>query len=123
MPITTNHRKPAGYLVLRTTVSDWVNLNGGGARAANTAGETVSSMHITQMQWSVAPGANGAGHWLVKRGANTIAKLSGTGVCNYQEFGLQLEASNGDKIANCAVTLVDTTHGSLVIRLHKKSGE
>ena len=118
MPITTKSNKPGGYVVLRATEDDGLKLNHATLPAANSAGETVTEMRISEVMWSVASG----NRWTVTRGANTILVLGGSGHHDYQSNGIRLEASQGDLIANvhCALS---GGHGTIIVKMHKASGE
>lgn len=93
MPITTNQNKPGGYVVLRATGADTLNL-----ATAAAAGETVNSMSISQIVWS----ADHNQRWTVTRGGDTVAVLSGSGGQDYQ--GIRLE-TDAQLTANCNVAL------------------
>jgi hypothetical protein len=117
MPITVNHKKPAGYVVFRAIGTEALNLNTIGATVgANTIGETLESMAISEVMWS----SNNT--WVIARGANTIATFSGSGYHDYQASGMRLEASAGDLSANLVATLSGGA-GVITIKLHKVSGE
>jgi len=110
MPITTNQNKPGGYVVLRATGADTLNL-----ATAAAAGETVNSMSISQIVWSVDHNQR----WTVTRGGDTVAVLSGSGGQDYQ--GIRLE-TDAQLTANCNVSL-SGGNGYIVVQLHKVSGE
>ena len=78
--ITNKTGKPNGYVVVRSDATGYLNLNGG-TYPANSAGETVQSMVISEVKWSVA----GTNRWTVKRGANTVAEYAYSGHHDYQE--------------------------------------
>ncbi len=118
MPITTKSGKPGGYVVLRATENDGFKLNHATLPAANSAGETVSEMRISEVMWSVASG----NRWTVKRGANTMLELGGNGHHDYQGNGIRLEVSKGDLTANVNCTLTGGT-GTIIVKMHKASGE
>jgi len=110
MPITTNQNKPGGYVVLRATGTDTLNL-----ATAAAAGETVNSMSISQIAWSV----DGTNRWTVSRGGDTVAVFAGSGGQDYQ--GIRLE-TDAQLTANCNVAL-SGGNGYIVVQLHKVSGE
>jgi len=110
MPITTNQNKPGGYVVLRATANDTINL-----ATAATAGETVNSMAISRIIWAV----DGSNYWTVSRGSDTVAILTGSGDSDYQ--GMRLE-TDAQLTANCNVAL-SAGNGYVVVQLHKVSGE
>jgi|13_taG_2_1085334.scaffolds.fasta_scaffold30847_2 adenosylcobinamide amidohydrolase len=113
MPITVNQKKASGYVVLRATGTETVNLV-----TVATAGETVNSMAISEILWSV----DAAEKWTVTRGSDTVAVLAGSGQHDYQGSGTRLEETNNQLAANCNVTLSGGT-GYIVVKLHKVSGE
>lgn len=115
--ITQNQLKPGGYLTIRSDATGYVNLNGG-TYAGNSAGESVSTATISGIHWSVT----GTNRWTIKRGANTVAELGGSGTWNLQSMNTPLEATLGDKQGNTVFTL-SGGNGTILIRLHKQSGE
>lgn len=80
---------------------------------ANAIGETVSSASIIEVAWVL--GANSA---TIKRGANTVLRLTGEGWMSLTEAGIQLETS-GEKKANCQIIMPGA--GTVVLKLHKNS--
>ncbi len=118
MPITTKTGKPGGYVVLRTSATDGFKLNHATLPSANSAGETVTEMRISEIMWSVAASQR----WTVKRGANTMLELAGNGHQDYQGNGIRLEVSQGDLTANLNCTLSGGT-GTIIVKMHKASGE
>ena len=118
MPITSNQNKAGGYVVFSTVATGSLNLNTiGVATGANTIGEELSEMSISELMWSV----NGTNRWTVTRGANTVATLSGSGTHDYQSSAMRLEPYLGDRQANVVFTLSGGT-GFVVAKLHKVSG-
>jgi hypothetical protein len=118
MPITVNHKKPAGYVVFRANSTSGLKLNtSNGLAGANTIGESVESMAISEVMWSVSS----AGSWTVKRGANTVAVFSGSGYHDYQASGIRLEQNSFELSANLDLTLSGT--GVITFKVHKVSGE
>ena len=118
MPIVTKSNKPNGYVVFSTTSTDGFKLNHASLASANSAGELVTEMTISELMWS----ANASNRWTVARGANTVAVLFGSGHHDYQSSGMSLEPLLGDRQANVMSTLSGGT-GTMVAKLHKKSGE
>lgn len=113
MPITVKQNKNGGYAILRATANDTINLT-----TAAGSGETVQSMSIAEIKWSVA----GTDYWTVTRGSDVVAKLAGAGTHDYQESGMRLEANTAQLTANCNVTL-SGGNGFIVVKMHKVSGE
>lgn len=103
-----------GYITVVSDASGYLNLNGG-TYPANGIGEVVSSMTISK----VAFGSTGTNSWTVKRGANTVAVLTGSGSVDYQELGIGLEAG-GDNESNVVFTLSGGT-GAIAVKVHKSS--
>jgi len=99
--------------VFRATGNETVNL-----LTVATAGETVNSMAISEIIWSV----DAAQKWTVTRGGNTVAILAGSGQHDYQGSGMRLEETNSQLTANCNVAL-SGGDGYIVVKLHKVSGE
>ena len=119
MPVTNNHKKPAGYVVFRTTATDGLKLNtANGKQGANAIGETVGEMVISEVMWSV----DGTNNWNVKRGSNTVAVFAGSGYHDYQASGMQLELNAAQRTSNVDITL-SGGNGVIILKMHKKSGE
>lgn len=111
---TLNQR--SGSIVIHTDATGYLNLNGG-TFGANVAGETVSEMTISKIVWS---NANAGGSWTIARGGNTVFTAHrDNGTVDFQEEGLPLEVSTGDKVANLVFTLAGSA-GNLLIKLRKK---
>jgi hypothetical protein len=119
MPITVNHNKNGGYVVLRATATDSIKLNtANGKQGANAAGELVRSMSVADIKWSL----DSNNTWTIARGSNTIAILHGQGDVSFQEDGMRLELDTAQLTSNVVATLSGGT-GFVVIKLHKVSGE
>jgi len=112
MPITVKQNKNGGYAVLRATGNETINLV-----TAAGSGETVQSMSISEILWSV----DASQRWTVSRGASNVAILTGSGHHDYQASGMRLEET-AQLTANCNVTL-SGGNGYIVVKLHKVSGE
>jgi len=106
-----------GYTVARfNSAGGYIDLNNVVTTiGANTAGETVDSMTISDIKWS----SDAAGLWTINRGLNTVATLSGSGHWDLQGSSTRIEAPT-DITANTVVTFTGTT-GTLLIKLHKAS--
>ncbi len=85
--------------------------------AANSAGETISEMFISNVHWSAANNVV----YTISRAGNTVLNLSGTGHFNFQREGIILEFNAGEATGNCVVTKTGSGIASLVIKLHKRS--
>ena len=119
MAITVKQNKPGGYVVVNTTATDFLSLNSATAgKGANGVNETVQSMTVVGAKWNVS----GTNTWTIKRGADTIAILAGSGSHNYDQDQMKLESSSAQEQANVVMTLSGGT-GSLLLKVHKVSGE
>jgi hypothetical protein len=124
--ITVNQNKGSrgtGILVVRSDATGFIGTNGvEGVSLANTAGETISAMHVAEIAWSCAAAAT----WTIKRGngvgANTIWTTNGTsGLLDFQASQMRLESA-GSETANVSFTLAGGA-GNIIIKMHKNSGE
>ena len=124
--ITVNQNKGSrgtGILVVRSDATGFIGTNGvQGVSLANTAGETISAMHVAEIAWSCAAAAT----WTIKRGngvgANTIWTTNGTsGFLDFQASQMRLEPA-GSETANVSFTLAGGA-GNIIIKMHKNSGE
>jgi hypothetical protein len=73
----------------------------GGVGTSNIAstGETITSGAIAQVWWGSAQG-----HWVVKRGSNTVLVLDGSGYLDFAGTGASLTVDGTATIeANCSV--------------------
>lgn len=114
MSITSKQFPPSGYVVFKAIASnDGIKLNDA-TIGANSIGETVQSMTVSEVMWS--------GDWTIARGANNVATYGGAGHHDYQASGMPLEINDSERSANCNVTLNSGT-GVIVVKMHKKSGE
>jgi len=88
--------------------------------AANSAGETVQEMFISDVFWGIG-GANNVS-FTIARGANTVLVVSGpgSGHWNFPENGIAVE-TGGESAANCVVTRSGTGPATVVIKLHKRT--
>jgi hypothetical protein len=121
MPITTKSQKPNGYVVFRATTDEGFALNANSViSGANTPGEVVQSMAISEAMWSVS-GSSEPGFITVNRGSNTVLELTGSGSHDYQGSGIRIEQNSFELTANVDVTFSGV--GVLVLKVHKVSGE
>lgn len=115
-PIIAKGNK-AGYISARVigpnTAGGFVLNSAVAGFGANAAGETVTSASIIEVQWVL--GANSA---TIKRGANTVLRLTGEGALSFVDTGIQLETA-GEKASNCQIILPGA--GTVVLKLHKGS--
>jgi len=121
MPITTKSQRPNGYVVIRSTTDEGFALNSNTViEGANTPGELVQSMAISEVMWSVS-GSSEPGFITVTRGSNTVLELSGSGNHDYQGSGIRVEQNSFELTSNVAVSFDGV--GVVVLKLHKVSGE
>ena len=120
-----NNQK-GGYVTVSANATGFVALNNtdgvGGltGNGANTVGEVVQEMNISEIIWSNLGAAN---MWDIKRGANTIFKCYGqNGQINVQRDNLHLECNSFERASNVVFTLSGASaKGSIVLKLHKRS--
>ena len=123
--ITVNQNKGSkgtGLLVIRSDSTGFVDLNSASANThlkANTAGETVRSMYLASVMWTLANTSGGS--WNIQRGGNTIFTLAGqSGYFDFWGENFRLEVG-GDPQSNVIFSLANSS-GSIVLKLHKNSG-
>lgn len=121
--ITVNQNKGSrgtGILVVRSDATGFLSTNGvDGVSQANTAGETISAMHLAEVTWSTN---SASAAWTLKRGADTVFVCHGqNGHINFQQSQMRLETGNQAQ-ANVVFELAGGT-GNIVIKIHKQSGE
>ncbi len=83
---------------------------------ANVAGETLDKMHLYNAWWS----ANTA-EWIIRRGANTILRLSGSGSHNYHSQGVIIDDVGGEAASNVGIEHASGSSGVLVLQFKKTS--
>jgi|ETNmetMinimDraft_16_1059900.scaffolds.fasta_scaffold68874_2 hypothetical protein len=114
MPIHNSGTKGA-FLIASATA----NLTANTAQA-NVVGETVDSMVISQLAWSV----DSSNKWTLVRGSNTtngntIAVLHGSGDVDFQTLGLKLETA--EEAADMYFRANTGGTGFISVRLKKTS--
>ena len=121
-----NNQK-GGYVTISANATGFVALNQVGdstggllGNGANTVGETVNEMNISEIIWSNLGTAN---MWDIKRGGNTVFKCYGqNGQINFQRDNIHLECNSFERSANVVFTLSGSgAKGSIVLKLHKRS--
>ena len=120
-----NNQK-GGYVTVSANATGFVALNNtdgvGGltGNGANTVGEVVQEMNISEIIWSNLGTAN---MWDIKRGGNTVFKCYGqNGQINVQRDNLHLECNSFERASNVVFTLSGAAaKGSIVLKLHKRS--
>jgi hypothetical protein len=116
-----NKGTKGGYVTTIWSAGGYLPLNSStAARSANTAGEVVQEMIITDVFWGIG-GANNVS-FNIARGANTVLVVSGPGAghFDFSGRGIILE-TGGEAAANCVVTRSGTGPATVVIKLHKRS--
>ena len=112
-----NKGTKGGYVVGNFAAGGYISLNSSNAVvAANSAGETVNEMFISDIAWSCANGVS----FKIQRGANTVFNAALTGEFNVSGDGIVLE-TGGESAANCVISRSGTGPASLVIKLHKRT--
>lgn len=98
MPTIIN--RSGSSAVVHTTANATIVIAGGvGTSNIASTGETITAGAITQVWWGSAQG-----HWVVKRGANTILALDGSGYLDFAGSGASLTVDAAATIvANCSV--------------------
>ncbi len=120
--ITINQKKGhrgTGLIVVAANTSGFISTsaNSPAGNRANTAGETISAMHIAELAWSGEAGAKVS----VLRGGNTLFIAYNSGFIDFQANQMRLEhAAGGDAQANVVWTVVGNIN--FVIKIHKNSG-
>jgi hypothetical protein len=110
---------PAGEAIVVThDVANATYIVAGNNTVSNvgSAGATVERAAVTRIWY----GAQSAAHWVVSRGANTIAVLIGTGELSFEGAGVAK-----DPTANLVVTLHGGTVGYVMteMKLKQRAGE
>ena len=85
---------------------------------ANTAGETISAMYISEIQWSGAPSSL----VVFKRGANTVWTSYGeNGHADFKNSQMRLEQNALEASAN--IVFETTGNINFILKVTKNSGE
>jgi hypothetical protein len=117
--ITVNQSKGSrgvSSLVVRANSTGFVSFTGNAPvnYAANTAGETVSSLHIAEIYWSTS---NASYYWRIRRGNTEVFRCYGqNGYINFADNGLRLETPTE---AQANVVFIQSGSVDLVMKLHK----
>ena len=107
-------RNNASEIHLVSDATGYLNLNGG-TYPANNAGETLESLSVREIFWTVSS----TNTWTVSRDGNTIGVFTGSGNHDYQGSGFAV-SSGGDEQANVVFTLSGGT-GTVMLKLGKQS--
>ena len=120
--ITMNQSKGSlgtSSLVFRSDQTGFISFTGNAPAnyAANTAGETVSSLHIAEIAWTMYS----AGHyWYIRRGTQPVFNCTGqSGHMNFIYNGMRLETPY-EAQANVQISL--SGNGKIIMKLHKSGG-
>ena len=85
--------------------------------AANTAGETVSSLYIAEIFWNTN---NANFYWTIRRGNTTVFRCYGqNGYANFADKGMRLETPTE---AQANVNFNQVGNVQLIMKLHKSGG-
>ena len=120
--ITVNQSKGSrgvSSLVVRANSSGFISFTGNAPvnYAANTAGETVSSLYIAEIFWNTN---NANFYWTIRRGNTTVFRCYGqNGYANFADKGMRLETPTE---AQANVNFLQTGNVELVMKLHKSGG-
>jgi hypothetical protein len=120
--ITVNQSKGSrgvSSLVVRANSTGFVSFTGNAPvnYAANTAGETVSSLYIAEIFWNTS---NAGYYWTIRRGNTTVFRCYGqNGHINFVDSGLRLETPTE---AQANVNFLASGNVELVMKLHKSGG-
>ena len=121
--ITVNQNKGSlgtGSLVVRSDATGFISTsdNAPALNRANTAGETISSMHIAEIKWT---NLYTYGIWYIYRGSSIVYRCYGQGGhLKLAENSMRLETPTE---AQANLVFVESGFGSIVIKMHKNSGE
>jgi len=102
--------------VVITATSNATYVVAGNTSTSNVAmaGETIAGATISQIFWGLANTTTG--YWTVRRGANTILILNGTGYLDFAGNGL---AAIEDAGANVSFSITDNAVGTIRVELQK----
>jgi hypothetical protein len=120
MPITIK-QKGSGIVTINTSnASEGLLLNfaGGDIEGANTSGESVSVMSVSEVMFT--------GHWHILRGANVIfdtGNANSVGHFDFQASNMRLEADNAQLTSNVTASFQGGGDGTMILKMHKQSGQ
>tara|TARA_R110000787_G_scaffold174922_1_gene287459 strand:+ start:256 stop:633 length:378 start_codon:yes stop_codon:yes gene_type:complete len=121
--ITVNQNKGSlgtGSLVVRSDATGFISTsdNAPALNRANTAGETISSMHIAEIKWT---NLYTYGIWYIYRGSSIVYRCYGQGGhLKLAENSMRLETPTE---AQANLVFTESGFGSIIIKMHKNSGE
>ena len=108
-----------GYVTAKFHADGFISLNSANpvVAANGSSKETVRSMNIISVEWSIGNGA----FWTVRRGANTAFVLSdGQGDMDLSD-GRLVDTLGGEPSSNVVVTKTGAGPSTLILKLHKQS--
>lgn len=117
--MTVVANKTGSEVVLHFTGNSGAIVIAGNNSVSNVAAsnnETVNTATISQITWGT-DGAAG-GHWEVKRGANTVLILDGSGHIDFSGSGMNLKLFAN---ATLSCNLITSTAGFIMVELQKQS--
>ncbi len=120
--ITVNQSKGSrgvSTLVVRANSTGFISFTGNAPEnyAANTAGETVSSLYIAEIFWNTASSGQ---YWTIRRGNTTVFRCYGqNGHLELADKGMRLETPTE---AQANVSFSASGNVDLVMKLHKSGG-
>mgnify|MGYP007047462101 CR=1 FL=1 len=109
-----------GSIVVNSTQTGFLSTsdNAPSYARANTAGETISSMHIAEIKWT---NLYTYGYWYIYRGSTLVYRCFGQGGhLKLAENSMRLETPTE---AQANVVFTEYGAGSIIIKMHKNSGE
>ena len=121
--ITVNQSKGSlgtGSLVISSDQTGFISTsdNAPALNRANTAGEIISSMHIAEIKWT---NLYTYGYWYIYRGSTLVYRCYGQGGhLKLAENQMRLETPTE---AQANLIFSESGYGSIVIKMHKNSGE
>ena len=121
--ITVNQSKGSrgvSTLVVRSDATGFISTsdNAPALNRANTAGEIISSMHIAEIKWT---NLYTYGIWYIYRGSTIVYRCYGQGGhLKLAENSMRLETPTE---AQANLVFTESGFGSIIIKMHKNSGE
>jgi len=115
--VITNKSIKNGYVTININAGSSFFLNTSTAgKGANGPGEVVQTMNIVDIKYAIGNNA----YYTIKRGANTVAVLSGNDNWALND-GMLIDTSGGEPSANLVVTKTGASPSTMLIKLHKRS--
>jgi hypothetical protein len=115
--VITNKNRKNGYVTINVgSGGAWYLNNSNVTLGCNAAGEVVQSMNIVGLALSSGNGV----FYTIKRGANTIAVMSGNDDWELND-GRLIDTTGGEPQANLVITKTGAGPATLIVKLHKIS--